>query len=635
MQVLTRRELFWMMAVASLSCKGRDRVQAQPIVDFLEPIGKGRTFASISEGRAAKPVDVILVRELTQIAPSDTWAEKQTRGKWQLRPYQLVDGQSGQLLMVNDPAKDQALSAVPPEFKVKLDLPGWYAIWMGVPSLDLRPRLSGSGMGGVDVALDGEPGYVYLGAERGARKGRLMGPMNVEVMCFWKSARLEGRTLLVRVPYGTFSSHPWGLVRGSISSLRLVKLSDEQIAAYQKDISDSATKRVIVVYDGFSHYFSAEPGKGVDARFVQTYRDSDVKMLFFQTPATGVASWPSRVTTLLGEGLTEAQWKLRRSGDRRAYEYVQWAVKNGQEGFRVISKLCKEAGLECHASLRMNLFFKSDGKFGGALEEYFNGRWWREHPEFRKGGSRLDSAHALPEGTQLDYAHPEARRFILDILMELATLYDLHGINLDFTRWPPVADPKRHDVSVLTHFIREIRQSLDRVAQAKGRKMALSASVVEGYHAEMSLAQQKIDLEAWLASGTLNFVCVQAWDQAKYLALARKYHTPYYSIQDMDSFKTPGGYRDDPEWQQEDRPDEDPLPGEEFEKEPHLNNNLDPTEFDRGFLERYRLGVDGVMPVNAGGNFVRRLGHIDEMAARVKSGQVWGQEIGPALTLQN
>ncbi|HEU0047917.1 MAG TPA: hypothetical protein VFQ43_09980, partial [Nitrososphaera sp.] len=64
MQVLTRRELFWMMAVASLSCKGRDPVQARPIVDFLKPIGKGRTLTSIGEGRAAKPGDVILVREL-------------------------------------------------------------------------------------------------------------------------------------------------------------------------------------------------------------------------------------------------------------------------------------------------------------------------------------------------------------------------------------------------------------------------------------------------------------------------------------------------------------------------------------------------------------------------------------------
>jgi len=73
MQLLTRRELFWMMALASQNCKGRDPVQARPIVDFLKPIGKGRTFASINEGHKAKPGDVILVPELTQIAPSDTW----------------------------------------------------------------------------------------------------------------------------------------------------------------------------------------------------------------------------------------------------------------------------------------------------------------------------------------------------------------------------------------------------------------------------------------------------------------------------------------------------------------------------------------------------------------------------------
>lgn len=78
------------------------------------------------------------------------------------------------------------------------------------------------------------------------------------------------------------------------------------------------------------------------------------------------------------------------------------------------------------------------------------------------------------------------------------------------------------------------------------------------------------------------------------------------AIQDQDSFNTPGGYRDDPEWQQEeeDRPDEDPLPGEEFKEEPHLNNCLDP---NTGFLDGYRLGVDGVALVNAGGKFACRL----------------------------
>lgn len=630
MYMLTRREWVWTMVGASL--KGSDPAKTRASVNFLKPVGKSRTFTSIREGRAAKPGDIIWVRDLTVVAPPATWSETQVRGKWHARPYQLADGQSGRLLMVNDTAKSEGPKAVPPEFEVKLDLPGWYSIWIGVPRMDLRPRVIGSD--GVDVALDREPGFVQIGVERGARKGRIMGPMNVEVMCYWKCVRLEGRSLRVRVPYGTFVSFPWGLVRGGLCSLRLVRLSDGQAASYQKDISDPATKRVIVVNDGFSHYFAAaEPGKEIDARYVQMYRDSDVKMLFFQTPATGVASWPSKVTNLLGEGLTEEQWKLRRLGDRRAYDYIQWAVKNGQEGFRVMSHLCREAGLEFHASLRMNLFFKSGGKFGGALEEYFNGRWWRDHPELRQLGEQADSAHALPAGTKLDYAHPQARQFVIDLLVELAANYNLDGINLDFTRWPPVADPRGHDVSLLTLFIKEIRQSLNKIATKKGQKLALSASVVEGYHAGMSLIEQKIDLEAWLASGALEFVCVQAWEQAKYLALARKYRTPYYAIQDQDSFKTPGGYRDDPEWQQEDRPDEDPLPGEELQEEPHLNNYLDPVEYEQGFLDRYRLGVDGVVLVNGGGNFARRLGHVEEMAQRARVGQLWGHEIGPGLTV--
>ena len=38
------------------------------------------------------------------------------------------------------------------------------------------------------------------------------------------------------------------------------------------------------------------------------------------------------------------------------------------------------------------------------------------------------------------------------------------------------------------------------------------------------------------------------------------------------------------------------------------------------------LGIDGVCLVNNGGNFIRRLGHVEEMAERVKAGEAWGAE---------
>jgi hypothetical protein len=284
-----------------------------------------------------------------------------------------------------------------------------------------------------------------------------------------------------------------------------------------------------------------------------------------------------------------------------------------------------------HAGLRMNLFF-TNGHLGSAVEDNLNGFYWREHPELRKQ-AKAGGHNGLSGGPQWDYALPAARKFANDILVELATNYDVDGINLDFTRWPPIADPERHDSSVLTNFIIEIKQALDIVAQARGRKIALSAAVVDGYHAFCSLAEQKIDFEAWLATGMLDFVCVQAWDMAPFVALAQKYHTPCYAVMDQESVDDPRGKRFDPGWQQEARKDEDPVPGEEMEDAPHVNSCLDPTEYDRGALRYYRAGADGIAIVNAWGSNGRRLGHVDEMAQRTTTGDVFGQIAGPAITL--
>ena len=580
---------------------------------YLLPVPGGRVFGSLAAARSArlKPGDTVLIRNMAELAPAAIATPTPTRGRWHARRYRLSDGSAGTLLMVNDVAGDEGIAAVPPEFEVKLDLPGWWAVWLGVPKIDLRPCVAGRG--GVDVALDGDPSCVCLQPECGTRGGRFMGPMDVEVMNYMRCAPLAGRTLRIRVPYGTFSSLPWGAVRASISSLRLVRLSDDQVRAYQADIADESTKRTIQVCDGFSHYWGyAEPDKGIDARMVQVWRDSDVKALFFQSPATGCVSWPSRVTTLLGEGAGEQDYAALRKGDRRAADYVRWAVDNKQEGMRILSDLCGKAGLEFHASLRMNLFW-GDEPFG----RFINGRFWHAHPELRK-----------PGGRQLDYAKPAARKFIVDLLVELATGYRLDGVNLDFTRWPPIADPARHDFSVLTGFIREIRGAIDAVARRRKQTVMLSANVVDGFHAGTDLPGQKIDLEAWLKTGALDFVCVEAIDHGYYAALAHKYNTPYYAHQDNEP---PKGWQSNPAW----KDDHDPFPGEEHDAEPHMNNSLDPVELDKAVLAHYKAGADGVALVNnfLGWRSTGRLGHIDEMAARVRTGIPWGQEIGPRMEL--
>jgi len=570
--------------------------------------------------RDLAPGDTVLLRDLSRVVPEIPRAATPGRGTWRLRSYQLADGQEGRLLMVEDRAADAPETVVPPELKIPLDLPGWYAIWIGVPHLDWRPRLNAAM--GVDLALDDEPGFVHVHPETGVRKGRLMLLENTEYLCFWKCAPLKGRTLRMRVPYGTFLSQPWGMVRAVVSCLKLVRLSEAETADYQRDLAGGDTRRVFVTFDGFSHYWSAgAPSSGIDAHYVQTLRDGDVRGILLQAPATGTANWPSDRLPLAGDMVPEEKWPNLRRGDRRMHDYLVWACGNRQEGMRVMSDLCRDAGMEFHASLRMNLFFANDWVFGNGAAELINGRFWFDHPEYR-----------VPGSVQLDYAHPEVRGFIIGTLTELAERYDVTGINLDFTRWPPVFH-ERIPAELGTQFLRDVREALDAVGRARGRRLALSALVVDGFHTHLSLPEQRIDLEAWLAAGALDFIGVQAWDVAGYCALARRYGTAFYTVQDQDPF-VPGGWRNSAAWQ-EGGSNEDPMPGEELLEQPPMNSALDPTELDRGLAERYRAGIDGVCLVNfMPGRHIRRLGRPDEMVARAAAGRVWGQEPGQRLSLR-
>jgi hypothetical protein len=589
--------------------------------DFMHPVKAGRVFTTLDDARRAapEPGDIVLIRDLSQLAPPDIRTEAFARGKWHLRDYRLADGQSGRLLMVCDVAGDEGPAAVPPEFDVRLDLPGWYAIWLGVPLM----QRSAHGGGGVSVAVDNDPGYTLVAPEANRFRGRWAHPCNCEYQCYWKCVRLDQRTLHIRVPWGTYSSAVWGLVRGCLSALRLVRLTESQVQAYLADVADPTTKRVMVVNDGFSPYWAyAEPGKGIDAQLAMGYRNSDVGKYLLQTPSTGVASWPGTATSLVGELVGQDQWRDLRKGDRRIYDYVQWAVRNRQESFRVAAQTLKGSSTELHASLRMNIFF-GDGAIGRLL----NGRFWFEHPELRKPGSG-----------QLDYAIPAVRAYISGILMELAGSYDLSGINLDFTRWPPIADPARHDGSVLLSFIKEVRQSLDKVQAHTGRKLALSAHLADEFYTGGDLAAQKIDLDPWLASGVLDFVSVEARRQEPYLAIAKRHGVPYYAAQDWG---VKGMFPDeDPELPMPTgTPDHDPYPGDEFVEQRELDEQfgkgVDPTDYDRGLAVRYAQGVDGVCLTNRqmGECTTGRLGHPGEMAERGARGAIWGQEPGPTLSV--
>lgn len=564
--------------------------------------------------------DIIELRDFAKV--TEQWSYEKKLSKWQLQPYRLIDGTIGNMIATDFVSQNDG--DLPPQIDIPLNLEGIYKIYLSMPVLEKAPFYNS--MIGIDISLNDDD-FINMGPEYGSRRGRYLVEKEREIWCYFKTARLDFNSILkLRVLFNSHLSQPLGRVRSIISAIRFEK-ADE---LYK---NDENAKPVIIVCDGFSHYWEgAKPGNGIDTRLPQSCVDSDTKIIMLQSPSTGITAWKSRVTSYIGEDLTDKDRKGKRSGDLRTIDYVKWAIDNKQEGMRIMPSKCLKSGIAFHFSIRANLFMTQDtcGKFAnGGIEKLFNGRFWHEHQELlnKKGGLLEDEI-----GKKLNFALKESRQFIINLYKEVLDEFDyIDGINLDLTRWPPVLDIERHDFEVLPTFLREIREMLDDYEIKLNKKLEFSINIVEGYHAKLSFEEQKIDYEKILQTKTLDFICVQAWDVKKYSSLARSYQIPYFAIRDGDSIYYKNGSSDDPLWVLSNgEMQDDPIPGEEHIEQPPIKNCFTPQELYMDFAKKYQEGADGACIVNRfmDSGCIRNIGHVDEVIENAKSGKIYGQEYG-------
>jgi hypothetical protein len=147
---------------------------------------------------------------------------------------------------------------------------------------------------------------------------------------------------------------------------------------------------------------------------------------------------------------------------------------------------------------------------------------------FSSGGNRW---------SLLNYERSEGRAKALAILCDVATRYDLDGIELDFYRHPvffkpqmsgePVTDEQR---AILTEFMRQVRELLDGVALERGRPLLLATRVPDSEGFRQAIG---IDLRTWLAEGLVDvlvgggYYLFEPWEQL--VTLGHAHDVPVYS----------------------------------------------------------------------------------------------------------
>ena len=181
--------------------------------------------------------------------------------------------------------------------------------------------------------------------------------------------------------------------------------------------------------------------------------------------------YPSRVGMRFGQD----QRPFTFGGYWRVWHGMQSLIDRGLDPLTVLIDRAHQKGMEFFASLRMSAY-------GGM------------NPNFR-----------VPEGGR-GMAHPEVRDHQFDILKELATEYDVEGVELDFAAAPggmPMILRKEDApefTPVLTDYVAKISEMV------RGRPGGAGQIGARVYPTESMNLAQGLDVRTWLKQGLVDFL---------------------------------------------------------------------------------------------------------------------------------
>ena len=146
-------------------------------------------------------------------------------------------------------------------------------------------------------------------------------------------------------------------------------------------------------------------------------------------------------------------------------------------------------GLMFVASFRMN-----DTHIKSYPTSNMSPEFWKTHQHYRIWDATDAKSYY---NAALDYPFPEVRRRYRDAIAEVAGMYDVDGIELDFTRSPYFFQPSEAWAkrAILTKFVREIRDLLERIGTQRKKPLTLILRVASP---ERALTTAGIDLRQWI-----------------------------------------------------------------------------------------------------------------------------------------
>lgn len=168
--------------------------------------------------------------------------------------------------------------------------------------------------------------------------------------------------------------------------------------------------------------------------------------------------YPTRIGTMRGTLSSPADRVKWGEWENMRFETMNKFFARGEDPYAIMLAQAKKKGMEAMLSFRVN---DSHGY------EMLLSKFWRDHPEYHIGGS-------------LNFAFPEVREHIFQLVREAVQRYDCDGIELDFQRHPryfkpttPLAERR----AALNDFVQRVRKMVDEEGVKRKKKLILAARV--------------------------------------------------------------------------------------------------------------------------------------------------------------
>lgn len=222
--------------------------------------------------------------------------------------------------------------------------------------------------------------------------------------------------------------------------------------------------------------------------------------------------------------------ELRGHGDKEALDWAWELTKLGTDSLTVITEFAHENGMEAFWSMRMN-----DTHDSG--DNALLCRWKREHPDYLMGKKEHKFPHGGGRWSAVNYGLPEVREKVFRILKDVATRYDIDGLELDFFRHPVYFKPQmtgapvtQEHCDMMTDLLRRVRAMTVEVAEKRGRPLLIAVRVPDSTGFAKAIG---LDYEQWLKEDLIDILTgtgyfhFEPWETL--VALGHKYGVPVYA----------------------------------------------------------------------------------------------------------